>query len=171
MEGPYAGHHNLDSYGHIVLIAGSTGITHQFSHLRLLIEGYSEGIVVTRRPTLVWVVRCYEALEWVWPWMDVILAMPNRKDMLNVQVFVTRPKNPNDISSASTTVKMYPGRPNVPLLLAKEVQEQMGAMCVSVCGPGALADDVRSAVRAVQGDTVVDYRGELHVVTGRGARF
>lgn len=157
MEGPYAGHHSLDSYGHAVLFAGATGITHQLSYLRHILNGYNQGIVATRRITLVWIVREYESLEWVRPYMDTLLRIPNRKDILRIQVFVTRPKNPKDITSASTTVRMFPGRPNIPLLLVKEIQEQVGAMCVTVCGPGALADDVRGAVRAVQGETVVDF--------------
>lgn len=157
MEGPYAGHHSLDSYGHAVLFAGSTGITHQISYMRHLLEGYNEGTVATRRVTLVWIIREYESLEWVRPYMDTILRIPNRKDVLRIQIFVTRPQNPRDIVSTSATVRMFPGRPNVPLLLQKEVQEQQGAMCVTVCGPGALADDVRGAVRTVQGSTVVDF--------------
>lgn len=157
MEGPYAGHHSLDSYGHAVLFAGATGITHQLSYLRHILNGYNEGTVATRRITLVWIIREYESLEWVRPFMDTILRIPNRKDLLRIQVFVTRPKNPKDITSASSTVRMFPGRPNIPLLLVKEIQEQVGAMCVTVCGPGALADDVRGAVRAVQGETVVDF--------------
>ncbi|KOS20838.1 Ferric/cupric reductase transmembrane component 2 [Escovopsis weberi] len=157
MEGPYAGHHSLDSYGHVVLFAGATGITHQISYVRNLLQGYNAGTVATRRVTLVWIIREYESLEWVRPYMDQILRIPNRKDILRIQVFVTRPRNPRDVASSSSTVTMFPGRPNVGLLLQKEVQEQTGAMCVSVCGPGSLADDVRSAVRMVQGSTVVDF--------------
>ncbi|KAK5991204.1 Ferric/cupric reductase transmembrane component 2-like protein [Cladobotryum mycophilum] len=157
MEGPYAGHHSLDSYGHAVLFAGTTGITHQISYIKNLLQGYNAGTVATRRVTLVWIIREYESLEWVRPYMDQILRIPNRKDVLRIQVFVTRPKNPRDVASSSSTVKMFPGRPNIGLLLLKEVQEQTGAMCVTVCGPGSLADDVRSAVRLVQGPTVVDF--------------
>ncbi|KAJ4005349.1 hypothetical protein NW752_011312 [Fusarium irregulare] len=157
MEGPYAGHHSLDSYGHAVLFAGSTGITHQISYIRHLLEGNNQGTTATRRVTLVWIIREYESLEWVRPYMDTILRIPNRKDVLRIQIFVTRPQNPRDIVSASATVRMFPGRPNVPLILEREVQEQMGAMCVTVCGPGALADDVRGAARAVQGSSVVDF--------------
>ncbi|KAG7124365.1 Ferric/cupric reductase transmembrane component B like protein [Verticillium longisporum] len=158
LEGPYAGHHELDSYGHAVLFAGATGITHQLSYLKPLIEGYNAGTVATRRITLVWIVRDYEALEWVRPWMDTVLRMPGRRDILRIQLFVTRPKNPREIVSASSTVQMFPGRPSVATLLCKEVEEQKGAMCVTVCGPGALADDVRHAVRQVQDeDTVVDF--------------
>ncbi|KAL2108694.1 hypothetical protein VUR80DRAFT_3508 [Thermomyces stellatus] len=158
MEGPYAGHHCLDSYGHVVLFAGSTGITHQLSYLRPMIEGFNAGTVATRRITLVWIVRDYEALEWVRPYMDAVLRLPNRVEILRIQLFITRPKNPRDITSASATVQLFPGRPNIPMLLKKEVREQQGAMCVTVCGAGALADDVRSATRDVLDDgTVVDF--------------
>ncbi|KAI0839572.1 ferric reductase like transmembrane component-domain-containing protein [Hypoxylon sp. FL0890] len=158
MEGPYAGHHSLDSYGHVVLFAGSTGITHQISYLKPLIQGFNDGTIATRRVTLVWIIRDTESLEWVRPWMDVILRMPRRREILNIRLFVTRPKNTKEIYSASSTVQMFPGRPNIPTLLKKEVEEQVGAMCVTVCGPGALADDVRQAVRDVQDESsVVDF--------------
>ena len=127
------------------------------SYIRHLLNGYNDGTVATRRLTLVWTIREYESLEWVRPYMDTILRIPNRKDLLRIHIFVTRPNNPRDITSASATVRMFPGRPNIPLLLQKEVLEQVGAMCVTVCGPGALADDVRGAVRAVQGHSVVDF--------------
>ena len=42
------------------------------------------------------------------------------------------------------------------LILRNEVKEQAGAMCVTVCGPGGLQDDVRVAVRDVQEHGVVD---------------
>lgn len=158
MEGPYAGHHQLESYGHAVLFAGSTGITHQISYIKPLIDGFNDGTIATRRVTLVWVVRDMEALEWVRPFMDQILRMPRRREILTIRLFVTRPKNPRELHSTSSTVQMFPGRPNVPTLLKKEVEEQIGAMCVTVCGPGALADDVRAAVREVQDEnSVVDF--------------
>jgi ferredoxin-NADP reductase len=142
----------------VVLVAGATGITHQISYLRHLIEGYNAGTVATRRVTLVWIVRDYAVLEWARPWMDQILRLPNRKEILQIRLFVTRPRAVSQVVSNSTTVQMFPGRPNIPMLLAKEVADQMGAMCVSVCGPGGLADDVRDAVRKVQAhNTVVDF--------------
>lgn len=158
MEGPYAGHHSLDSYGHGVLFAGSTGITHQLSYLKPMIEGFNAGTIATRKLTLVWIIRDYEALEWIRPWVDEVLRMPRRKEILKIKLFITRPKNPNQVKSASNTVEMFPGRPNIRTLLQREVAEQVGAMCVTVCGPGALADDVREAVRAVQDErSVVDF--------------
>ncbi|KAH8811400.1 ferric reductase like transmembrane component-domain-containing protein [Xylogone sp. PMI_703] len=156
-EGPYAGHHSLDSYGHCVLFAGSSGITHQISYIQHLLTGFHDGTCATRRVTLVWIVRENEHLEWIRPWIDVLLRMPRRREMLTIKIFVTRPKHAELIRSASQTVCMFPGRPNVPLLLEQEVKEQVGAMCVTVCGPGGLADNVRDAVRSVQHKGAVDF--------------
>jgi hypothetical protein len=157
LEGPYAGHHSLDSYGHAVLFAGSSGITHQLPYLRHLTQGFAAGTVATRKIVLVWIIRDAEQLEWVRPWMDLILQMQGRREILTIKIFVTRPKNPRDITSPSTMVQMFPGRPNVKLLLQQEVGEQVGAMVVTVCGPGGLADNVREAVREVQEDGVIDF--------------
>ncbi|RKF73435.1 Ferric/cupric reductase transmembrane component 2 [Golovinomyces cichoracearum] len=157
IEGPYGGHHSLDSYGHAVLFAGSSGITHQIPFVRHLIAASTERTVATRKITLIWIIRESEHLEWVRPWMDTILAMPGRRECLVIKLFVTRPRNPVEIRSPSNTVQMYPGRPNVRLLVQNEVSEQIGAMCVTVCGPGGLADNVREAVREVQEDSVVDF--------------
>ncbi|KAL2069035.1 hypothetical protein VTL71DRAFT_15373 [Oculimacula yallundae] len=157
MEGPYAGHHSLDSYGHAVLFAGATGITHQIGFTKHLIKGFNNGSIATRKITLVWIVRDSEHLEWVRPWMDQILRLPGRRDCLTIKLFVTRPKNPREIISPSNTVQMFPGRPNIKLLLEGEVKEQCGAMAVTVCGPGGLADNVREAVLGVQEHGVVDF--------------
>lgn len=42
-------------------------------------------------------------------------------------------------------------------LVEMESREQVGAMAVSVCGPGGLSDDVRAAVRRRQGVRNVDF--------------
>ena len=156
-EGPYAGHHSLDSYGHCVLYAGSSGITHQIPYVRHLIQGCSERTIATRKVCLIWIVRDSEHLEWVRPWMDLILRMPGRRDILTIKLFITRPKHPQSIQSPSATVQMFSGRPNIKLLLNNEVKEQVGAMCVTVCGPGGLQDNVREAVLEVQDQGVVDF--------------
>ncbi|KAE9380375.1 putative ferric reductase transmembrane component 3 [Stipitochalara longipes BDJ] len=156
-EGPYGGDHSLDSYGHVVLFAGSSGITHQIPYVQHLIKGCNEKSIATRKIVLVWIVRDSEHLEWVRPWMNQVLEMQGRRECLIIKLFVTRPKNPREINSPSNTVQMFPGRPNVKLIMQNEVKEQVGAMCVTVCGPGGLADNVREAVRNVQEDGVVDF--------------
>jgi len=161
-EGPHAGHHSLDSYGHVILVAGATGITHVVSYLKHLMDGFDKGTVATRRISLIWIVRDRDSMEWIHPWMRDIMNRGSRRDILHISLFVTRPSRVRETISNSSTVRILPGRPNIPSLLAKEVQEQMGAMAVVVCGPGGMVDDVRSAVRDVQdGDHCIDFIPEV----------
>ncbi|MCJ1232724.1 hypothetical protein MMC14_000677 [Varicellaria rhodocarpa] len=157
VEGPYGGLESLHSYGTVLLFAGGVGITHQLNHVRDLLAGYAQHRVATRKIILAWTVRSTEALEWVRPWMDVILAMPYRRDVLQIDMFVTKPRSQNDIISASRTVQMHAGRVKVKVVLEREFEMRVGAMCVGVCGPGALADDVRSAARGCVGEGKVDF--------------
>ncbi len=89
--------------------------------------------------------------------MTVILAMESRREVLKVLLFITRPRNPTQVQSPSTSVQMFPGRPNVEHLIDQEVKNQVGAMAVSVCGTGSLGDDVRLAVRNRQAETNIDF--------------
>ncbi len=147
VEGPYGALESLKSYGTVVLFAGGIGITHQVPHVRELIAGYANGTVATRKVVLVWTVRTTEHLEWVRPWMDEVLQMPGRREVLKILLFVTKPKSPREVISPSATVQMFPGRPQPEVILDKEIEERVGAMAVTVCGPGALADTVRHAAR------------------------
>lgn len=89
--------------------------------------------------------------------MTSILAMDKRRDVLRIMLFVSRPRSTKEIHSPSATVQMFPGRPNIDALLDLEMENQIGAMGVSVCGSGALSDDVRRAVRVRQHVTNVDF--------------
>lgn len=157
VEGPYGGHESLDSYGTAILFAGGVGITHQLSYVRHLIEGNEAGTVATRKIVLVWSVRTTETLEWIRPWMDQILVLPNRRQMLKILLFVTKPRSAREVVSRSETVLMYPGRANPRVILEKEMKTRIGAMAVTVCGPGAFADDVRAATRELIGEGTVDF--------------
>ena len=92
--------------------------------------------------------------------MANILAMERRRDILRIQLFVTRPRSTKEIHSPSATVQMYPGKPSVNTLIDMEVREQVGAMAVSVCGPAGLCDDVRAAVKKRQGVGNIDFLEE-----------
>ncbi|ROT40157.1 hypothetical protein SODALDRAFT_338029 [Sodiomyces alkalinus F11] len=157
VEGPYGQLHDMRSYGTVMLIAGGVGITQAVPHVRDLVIGYANETVATRRVILVWVIQTPEHLEWIRPWMTKILALPKRRDVLRIMLFVSRPRSSKEIHSPSATVQMFPGRPNIDTLLATEVEQQIGAMGVTVCGPGVLSDDVRRAVRKRQYDGKVDF--------------
>ena len=149
VEGPYGGLDSLHSYGTVVLFAGGIGITHQLGHVRDLLEGNAAGTVATQKIVLVWTVPTVECLEWVRPWMDQILPMGNRTQVLKILIYVTRPRSPREVISRSETVKMFSGRCNPGTILKAEVAARCGAIGVTVCGPGAFADEVRNGVRGV----------------------
>jgi hypothetical protein len=157
VEGPYGGMNMMHSYGTVMLIAGGVGITHQVPHVRDLVAGYANGTVAVRRLVLVWIIRSPEHLEWIRPWMTSILAMEKRRDVLRIMLFVTRPRSTKEIHSPSATVQMFPGRPNIEALMDIEMENQVGAMGVSVCGSGDLSDDVRRAVRTRQHSANIDF--------------
>ncbi|KAL5326918.1 hypothetical protein ACEPPN_004607 [Leptodophora sp. 'Broadleaf-Isolate-01'] len=156
-EGPYGGKHMMTSYGTVMLFAGGVGITHQVPHVRNLVAGYANGSVAARKIVLVWIIQSPEHLEWIRPWMTSILAMDKRRDVLRIMLFISRPRSTKEIHSPSATVQMFPGRPNIETLIDLEIENQVGAMGVSVCGSGALSDDVRSAVRARQHVSNIDF--------------
>lgn len=156
-EGPYGNIHSLDSYGTVMLFAGGVGITHHVPFVRHLVAGFAEGTVATRRLTLVWTIQSPEHLEWIRPWMTSILAMNRRREVLRIMLFVTRPRNTKEIQSPSATVQMFPGRPNIDTLVGMEVENQIGAMGVLVCGNGSLSDDVRKVCRKRQSRSNIDY--------------
>lgn len=147
VEGPYGGVHNMHSYGTVMLFAGGVGITQAVPHVRDLVAAYNNGTAAVRKVVLVWVIQSPEHLEWIRPWMTEILAMEKRREVLRIMLFVSRPRSTKEIHSPSATVQMFPGRPNIDTLLGMEMENQVGTLGVSVCGPGALSDEVRRAVR------------------------
>jgi predicted ferric reductase len=159
VEGPYGGE-SLTSYGTVMLWAAGVGITHQVPHVRDIVASFANGTTATRRLTLVWIIQSPEHLEWIRPWMTSILSMPRRREVLKILLFVTRPRSTKEIHSPSSSVQMFPGRPNVQALIDQEMNETVGAACVSVCGTGALADDLRRAVRSRQSMWNVDFKEE-----------
>ena len=152
VEGPYGGLDRLHSYGTVMLFAAGVGITHQIGHVRDLLRGHAAGTIATQKIILVWTVKNTETLEWVRPWMDEILQMPNRKQVLKVLLFVTKPRSAKEVVSRSETVQMYPGRCSPSIVLGKEMATRIGAMGVTSCGPGAFQDEIRNAVRGCVDD-------------------
>ncbi|KAI0603519.1 ferric reductase like transmembrane component [Biscogniauxia sp. FL1348] len=157
VEGPYGGEHTMHSYGTVMLFAGGVGITHAVPHVRDLVAGFANGTVATRKVVLVWIIQSPEHLEWIRPWMTEILGMDRRREVLRIMLFVSRPRSTKEIHSPSSTVQMFPGRPNIETLMSMEMEQQVGHMGVSVCGPGALSDEVRLAVRRNQYSGSIDF--------------
>ena len=154
VEGPYGHAKSFNSYGTVLLFASGVGITHQMPYVRDLVQGYAEGTVATKRIVLVWVVQDTQCLEWVRPWMHEILGMDKRREILRIQLYITRATLRQEIKSPSETVKMSRGRPDVKSIAMAAARERVGCMGVAVCAGGGLADEVRRASRYVVGQGV-----------------
>jgi predicted ferric reductase len=159
IEGPYAGHDSLASYGTVILFAGGAGITHHLIQTRHLLACARARTVATRKITLVWSVRDVQQLSWVRPWMDEIMAMEGRRDVLTIVLYVTRSKS-GHLTSPSNSVKLHVGRCDPGAVLDEELADRVGATVVSVCGPGAFADSVRFATRERMHVGVLDFMEE-----------
>ncbi|KAL4751082.1 hypothetical protein BDW72DRAFT_98946 [Aspergillus terricola var. indicus] len=159
IEGPYASHpSNPATYGTAILFSAGAGITHHMLTVRDLLIRASQGRVPTQKIYLIWSVRSTEHLSWVREWMDSILRLPGRREILTIQLFVSKPKSKREIVSPSATVQMFPGRCRPDVVLDEVIPNRVGATLVSVCGPGAFADEVRDAARRRIGrGAVVDF--------------
>ena len=156
VEGPYGGHLSLASYGTVIMFAGGVGITHHLIQVRHLLACAHAKTVATRKIVLVWTVRDVVALSWVKQWMDeVLLQIPNRREMLKILLYVSR-GTATDYHSPGDTIQVYNGRCSPADVLDQELPQRVGATAVSVCGPGAFADEVRAASRARMHTAVID---------------
>ncbi|CAK49168.1 hypothetical protein CBS115989_2301 [Aspergillus niger] len=185
-EGPYGGLESLDSYGSVLLVAGGIGITHPVAYLLEIVNRFASRSTAVRRVTLVWVVRSLDHLSWVQPWMISLFSHPGLQGpnvpkqesfiefsrlSLSIKIYLsTRDSSPEDYTpsespwaiSAPTgvAISINNGRPCFQETLEVEMAHQVGAMAVSVCGPGEMGDDVRQVVREKQGSKKVDFYEE-----------
>ncbi|KLJ09689.1 hypothetical protein EMPG_14887 [Blastomyces silverae] len=95
---------------------------------------------------------------WVSGFMDYILQLPMRREMLVTKLFISKPRSHKDIKSPSGTLLMFEGRCRPDVIIEQAMENHVGATAVSVCGPGAFADEVRASVRKRVGcGPVIDF--------------
>ncbi|KAL8922481.1 MAG: hypothetical protein Q9208_005203 [Pyrenodesmia sp. 3 TL-2023] len=156
IEGPYGSAEPLDSYGTVLLIAGGVGITNQLSHMHHLIKGWAAGTNATQKLVLIWSVRSLEQLQWARPWLEQLSRMERDGRELQIVTYVTQLRRVEP-AMESQEMQIRAGRAPIAKLVEIEFVERIGAMTIGVCGPGALADDVRKAARAVMGKGKLDF--------------
>lgn len=152
IEGPYGTAAPVNTFDHVLYIIGGTGITVALAYLR-------ESANLRQKPNyhrlrqekLVWVARQRALVADVAARELSELASKS----LKVQAYITdeciaaaavggEGKNP---LGGVEGVGMHAHRPDVAALVLREAEEMRGAkLAVVVCGPGGMADDVRSGV-------------------------
>lgn len=158
IEGPYGGYHSLDSYGTIVLFAAGAGITHQLSFVRHLLAGYNHNTSATRKIVLVWCIPNIESVEWIYSWLEELAVMPNSCDIFQLRLYVSR-SSPQAAGAMPLPdqAEVYSQRCNPQEIVDEQILVQLGAMAVTVCGPGGFNDSVRAAVRRRVGLRSIDF--------------
>ncbi|CAG8887966.1 unnamed protein product [Penicillium egyptiacum] len=165
VEGPYGAMDSLDSFGTVLLLAGGVGITHHLLFLSHLVRGHAMGTVAARRIQLVWAIRSPSYLEWIEEWLGSI-TLPDKREVqgstsstvasvLQISVYVTGSCDMDVAQPRLSTMQVVTGRPDFDQLLAREVENQIGAMGVLCCGSGGFSDDVRRVCREAQGPTEI----------------
>lgn len=158
VEGPYGGYHSLDSYGTVVLFAAGVGITHQMGFVRHLLAGHNSCTVAAQKILLIWCVPNTEVLAWIQPWLDEIMAMRNFREVVRIRLFVSKmPTLGPDGEALPMGLDIQQKRCDPQKIVDEEIISQIGAMVVTVCGPGAFSDSVRAAVRRRVGIRSVDF--------------
>jgi predicted ferric reductase len=147
VEGPYGGHHRLDSYGTVVLFAAGVGITHQLPFVRQLLDAHTSNMTATRKVLLVWCIANVEAIEWIQPWLDELAAMENFHDVVRIRIHVSKLASLEEGRRFPAYIDYQVQRCDPQEAIDEEILTQVGAMSVSVCGSGAFTDSVREAVR------------------------
>jgi hypothetical protein len=148
LEGPYSSHAaNMSSYGTAILFSGGVGITHHLLFIRDLLLRAAEGRAATRSITLVWAVRSMDNVRWALEYIQEILQMPHAETILTIMLFVSKPRSPAEMRSPGSVIRTFAGRCKPATVLEEIMPRRIGATVVSVCGPGALGDDVREAAR------------------------
>ena len=158
IEGPYGGHHSLDSYGTVILFAAGAGITHQLSFVRHLLAGYCNNTSATRKIVLVWCIPSMDSVEWVSQWLEELAAMEDSTDILQIRLYVSR-STPQATDSMPLPIRaeVYSRRCDPQEIVDEQILAQVGAMAATVCGPGGFNDSVRAAVRRRVGLRSIDF--------------
>lgn len=74
-------------------------------------------IMACRRILLIWAIQPSDRPECIRPWITQILNMEERRWILRVYIYITRPTDLRDVASVSVTVGDFHWRPDVDALL------------------------------------------------------
>lgn len=126
LEGPYGHTHSLESFDHVVLIAGGSGITAILPYVFSL-----------KQPnmTIVWAVTHEDYAT------DVLAHELNG---YSVDLFITRD---GAVADKESPANWQYSRPDLKKIIDKAVDEG-GRVAVLACGPGGMMDTARAAVVA-----------------------
>ncbi|KAG9198607.1 hypothetical protein G6514_009783 [Epicoccum nigrum] len=158
IEGFHGANYSLNSYGTILLFAAGAGITHQIPFVQHLLAGYNHDTTATRRVLLVWCIPDIQCIDWIQPWLEELTTIPNFSDVVQLRLHVSRPTSkPAKALPLQNMADIIFQRCKPQEIVDEQIMAQIGAMAVTVCGPGGFNDSVRAAVRRRVGLRSIDF--------------
>ncbi|KAJ6526009.1 iron reductase [Mycena capillaripes] len=170
IDGPYGSPPSMNGFGSVLLFAGGSGVSFT---LPLLLDLIRVAKTKTNqgcgRVLFVWAVRTSDQINAISGTLSSALAGLDPTSLgIDIRIHVTTSVEDTDGDAASAEgdvektvgkardtgllvfpfVKILDGRPDVDQILRSEVEMATAAMSVNVCGPPALAQHVRKALRA-----------------------
>lgn len=133
VEGPYTNEsHGFDSFTSVLFVAGGSGITHPLGHIRKLLVLSAQGLAPTKRIKLAWIIRDIRNLAWVSQWLEELWRLDNERDILEVEIYVTRPTKSDKPHTGygADKVKWTPGRPEAEILVGSMMTPRKGGPVV-----------------------------------------
>lgn len=149
-----------------------------------VVRSWGKSYALFRRASTKKDLTSIDHLTWVESWMGCILNHPVIQSgnqhghgsyfqfpslSLSIEIYITTQYGAEEYTTsrnwaqtrqANPQISINIGKPYFNWVLASESAQQIGAMAVSVCGPGGLSDDVRKAARDMQGEKMVDFYEE-----------
>ncbi|KAH7371340.1 ferric reductase [Pyrenochaeta sp. MPI-SDFR-AT-0127] len=158
VEGPYGGYRSFDSYGTIVLFAAGVGITHQLPFVRHLLAAHNSKVAAAQKIILIWCIKNTDAFQWVQPWLEETAEMQSFLEVVRIRIHISRTLTPeSEELPLPAYLEVREGRCDPQEVVDEEIMAQVGAMAVSVCGPGGFSDSVRAAARRRMGFRSIDF--------------
>ncbi|KAI0946789.1 hypothetical protein AcW1_010148 [Taiwanofungus camphoratus] len=185
IEGPYGGpgHSIPSSFSGVMIVAGGSGITYALSTVQELMKKDAQRSSRVKIVEFVWSVPNPSNLVPLLPLFSSLLAQSHSSYMsLRISVFYTRAPTSGDVFKPFRTLPsgltLSPSRPRLSKILEAVVDRTcalyseggrrphrgpLTGVLIGVCGPLALAEDARKAVRTFRQDRRKRVGGiELH---------
>lgn len=143
LEGPYGHEAPVTDYSDVLLLTSGTGIPGPISYLEKVIEQQEK----VRKLHFVWIVPNEDFVNLMKENISDIFQKVSMGGMsVNIDFFVTRPRDVIDISWLPSEIHVHKGRPNIKVLIEEDLSNSTGDVAVVSCAIPQLDDEIRSCI-------------------------
>ncbi|CED82645.1 Ferric reductase, NADH/NADPH oxidase and related proteins [Phaffia rhodozyma] len=188
VEGPYGHSVQLEHYGSVLLVSGGSGVSANVAHLADLAKCLGKGTLAVKRVVVVWSIRDLDSIRAVIPYLNrlepLFGSMPAGFVEFHVHYTGSAASESVDVEKSSgmvpaeealaaidrsfshlgPAIRTIPtaGRPSVAAHVERLLPFASERIAVSTCGPTALCDASREAVKQSLGGGVTAHQIVYH---------